>query len=55
MDFSKLTDYLNHLLQEGVPGCEMIVWQNHDEIYRHTAGEAKGKRTGFIPSPRCSP
>ena len=50
MDFNKLTDYLNHLLQEGVPGCEMVVWQNHQEIYRHTAGEAKGGETYWLYS-----
>ena len=50
MDFSKLTDYLNHLLQEGVPGCEMIVWRDHKEIYRHTAGEAKGGETYWLYS-----
>ncbi len=50
MDFSKLTDYLNHLLQEGVPGLEMIVWKDHREIYRHTAGEAKGRETYWLYS-----
>ena len=50
MNFSKLTDYLNDLPQEGVPGCEMIVWRDHKEIYRHTAGEAKGGETYWLYS-----
>ena len=50
MDFSRLTEYLDHLPGEGVPGCEMIVWRDHREIYRHTAGEAKGGETYWLYS-----
>ena len=50
MDFSRLTEYLNHLPAEGVPGCEMVVWKDHREIYRHTAGEAKGGETYWLYS-----
>ena len=50
MDFAKLTEYLNHLPEEGVPGCEMVVWKDHREIYRHTAGEAKGGETYWLYS-----
>ena len=50
MDFSKLTEYLDHLPEEGVPGCEMAVWQNHREIYRHTSGEAGGGENYWLYS-----
>ena len=50
MDFAKLTEYLNRLPGEGVPGCEMVVWKDHREIYRHVAGEAKGGETYWLYS-----
>lgn len=50
MVFTKLTDYLDHLSQEGVPGCEMVIWKDHREIYRHVAGEAKGGETYWLYS-----
>ncbi|MBR5111439.1 MAG: serine hydrolase [Clostridia bacterium] len=50
MDFSKLSDYLNRLPREGVPGCEMVVWKDHREVFRHTAGEAKGGETYWLYS-----
>ncbi len=50
MDFQKLTKYLNRLPDEGVPGCEMTVWQDHREIYRHRVGEAKGGETYWLYS-----
>ena len=50
MDFGRLTEYLDHLPGEGVPGCEMVVWKDHREIYRHTSGEAKGGETYWLYS-----
>ena len=50
MDFSRLTDYLNHLPGEGVPGLEMVIWKEHRPVYRHLAGEAKGGETYWLYS-----
>ena len=50
MDFTKLTKYLDTLAGEGVPGCEMIVRQDHREIYRHQAGAARGGETYWLYS-----
>ena len=38
MNFQKLTDYLDHLGEMGVPGCDLILYQDHQPIYRHFAG-----------------
>lgn len=38
MDFRKLTTYLDSLQGEGIPGCDLAVWQDHQCIYRHQAG-----------------
>ena len=48
MDFRKLTDYLNHLPGEGVPGLELAVWMDHQPIYRHRAGQACGGETYWL-------
>ncbi len=45
VNFQKLTDYLNGLAAQGVPGCEMAVWIAHEPVYRHHAGIAKGGET----------
>ena len=50
MNFAKLTGYLDRLPEEGVPGLEMIVWIDHREVYRHTAGEARGGETYWLYS-----
>ena len=38
MDFQRLTDYLDSLHNEGIPGCHVTVWQDHREIYSHVTG-----------------
>ncbi len=38
MDFTNLTRYLDGLTGVGVPGCDLIVYKDHREIYRHFAG-----------------
>lgn len=38
MDFRKLTDYLDSLHNEGIPGCHVAVWQDHKEIYSYMTG-----------------
>ena len=45
MNFQKLTDFLDYLPQEGIPACDMSVWKDHKEIYRHSAG------MGRLPDP----
>lgn len=39
MRFDSLKNYLNQLVGLGIPGCDLTVYQNHEEIFRHTAGE----------------
>lgn len=38
MNFSELTKYMDTLPQYGVPGCDLAVYRDHEEIYRHMAG-----------------
>lgn len=38
MNFDALTDYLDTLPSVGIPGLDLIVYQNHREIYRHMTG-----------------
>lgn len=38
MDFSKLTAYLDTLQSVGVPGCDLVVFRDHEQLYRHQAG-----------------
>ena len=45
MNFSKLTAYLDSLEREGIPGCDLAVWQDHRCIYRHQAGWKDAQRT----------
>ena len=40
MDFGPLTEYLDRLPAEGVPGCDLIVRVGYDTVYRHQAGES---------------
>lgn len=39
MNFESLRAYLDRLSCLGVPGCDLIVWQNHRELFRHFSGE----------------
>ncbi len=38
MNFEKLTSYIDGLKNEGIPGCDLIVYKDHEEIYRHFTG-----------------
>lgn len=38
MNTQKLTDYLNSLVETGIPSVDCIVYENHKEIYRHMSG-----------------
>ena len=40
MNFDRLTEYLDHLPKNIVPGCDLVVWVEHRPVYRHFAGEA---------------
>ena len=38
MDREKLTEYLNSILDLGVPSVDCIVYRDHKEVYRHMNG-----------------
>ena len=38
MNFSNLTTFINSLPAYGIPGCDIIAYRDHKEIYRHSAG-----------------
>ena len=38
MDWTELTKYLNMQENEGIPGCELVVYKDHELIYHHCAG-----------------
>ncbi len=46
MGFEKLSVYLDSLLGDGIPGCDLAVYRDHEMIYRHMAGcsDAAGKK-----------
>ena len=46
MDFARLSDYMDTLAAVGVPGCDMIVYKDHEPIFRHMAGcrDAEGQQ-----------
>ena len=48
MDFSRLTAYLDYLPQLNVPGCDLIVYREHEPIYRHQAGWRDLARTSPV-------
>ena len=37
-DEEKMTNYLDSLLEKGIPSVDLIVYQNHKQIYRHMNG-----------------
>ena len=45
MNFQALTDYIDSLQNVGVPGCDLVVYQDHKEIYRHMAGWRDAEHT----------
>ena len=44
MAYEELTAYLDHLIGEGVPGCDLVIWAEHRPVYRHFAGEREPGR-----------
>lgn len=45
IDLQKITEYLDSLVEGGVPSVDCIVMQDHKQVYRHTAGTADAART----------
>ena len=45
MDFPKVTAYVDSLMELGVPSCDVIVFRDHDELYRHRAGYKDAAKT----------
>jgi CubicO group peptidase (beta-lactamase class C family) len=45
MNFSKLEAYLDSIPSLGVPGCDMMVFKDHEMLYRHSAGWRDEKKT----------
>lgn len=37
-DFNKLEAYVLQLSKHGIPACDIVVWENHDLVYRTMAG-----------------
>ena len=46
VDFTRLTKYMDTLIDVGVPGCDLAVYRSHAPIYRHMAGfrDAEGRQ-----------
>ena len=45
MDFTELTAYLDAIPTLGVPGCDMAIYQDHKQLYRHSAGFRDAEKT----------
>ena len=45
MDFSRLDAYVDSLQAAGVPGCDLVVYRDHEMIYRRLAGFRDADRT----------
>lgn len=45
MDWNELTNYLNEQENEGIPGCELVVYHDHKCIYHHCAGYADEQKS----------
>lgn len=48
IDLQKITEYLDSLVEGGVPSVDCIVMQDHKQVYRHTAGTADAARSQAI-------
>lgn len=48
MDFNKITEYLDSLTNQGIPGVDCIICQNHEILYRHMAGTTDKNYTRAI-------
>ena len=38
MDFDKITEYIDSLKNEQIPGADCIIYRNHEPVYRHMMG-----------------
>lgn len=47
MNFQKLTDYLDQLHTQMIPGCNLLIYRDHELLYRHSAGHSDEE--GKIP------
>ncbi|MBQ2956532.1 MAG: beta-lactamase family protein [Clostridia bacterium] len=45
MDFSQLHDYMNRLIEKGVPGLELAVCRRHEVLFHECAGYSDYNRT----------
>ena len=45
MNFEKLEKYLDSLYDVNVPGCDLIVYKDHEPVFRHMAGYRDRART----------
>lgn len=47
MDFSPLIDYIENTLrkEKNVPGCDLIIKQNHQTLFRYSSGHSDYERT----------
>ena len=48
MDFTELTAYLDSIPALGVPGCDMAIYQDHKQLYRHSAGFRDADKTQLV-------
>ena len=42
---SKAIDYLDSLQEQGIPGCDCVIYKDHEEVFRHTTGFADHQMT----------
>ena len=40
MDFQKMTDYLDQLHAQNIPGCNLRIYRDHELLYSHSAGHS---------------
>lgn len=45
MNLTKLTQYLDSLPALGIPGCDLVIYRDHEQVYRHMAGFRDEKKT----------
>ena len=38
MDFSPLTTFMDSLIERGIPGCDIIIQQDHKTLFRYMTG-----------------
>lgn len=47
-DFNKLEAYVLQLSKHGIPACDIVVWKNHELVYRTMAGYSDHERTRVV-------